>query len=91
MVYNSGCIVEDKCIICNIPLEFKGIYLCEIHTQELTNISHNKGKFQSIILYNPSFNEHCMLCGEWEDRIIINHPDWNYICDKCLFEAQTKY
>lgn len=83
--------MQNKCIICDKLLSVKDIYICETHTSELLNIVNNQKQYSDIIIEHPSFMDHCMICGEWEARKIINYPSWNYICNICLNAAQNIY
>ena len=79
--------MDDKCIICNVKLVHSGVFLCERHTNKL----EDNYKTEENIITTPTFKEHCMICGEWENRIIINYPEWNYICNVCLKNALDNY
>lgn len=78
---------KEKCIICDKELIENGILLCESHTFQLYEIISNN---QDTIT-NPSLREHCMICGEWDNRVIVNFPSWNYICNLCLKRAMKVY
>lgn len=79
--------MDEKCIICDKKLIQSDVFLCERHTKELDN----NFKKEKNIINCPSFKEHCMICGEWKNRAIINYPEWNYVCNICLKNALDKY
>lgn len=82
--------MKERCIICNKELEVKDIYLCQNHTMELQEIRLN-GELDSNIFVNPTFNEHCMICGEWKNREMILIQGSIYICNRCLDSALNEY
>jgi len=75
----------EKCVICEKELYKKKIYLCEEHTEKALEIMQNE------TIKNPKHEHHCAICGEWQNRIIINYPEWLYLCDKCINDAQKSY
>jgi|GEM_PF-1552957 len=79
--------MKEKCYICGIEVSNKGVFLCEEHALELQKCLVNG---ENLIL-KPEFPEHCMICGNWECRIIVNSLGWNYICDECVEYAIKKY
>lgn len=79
--------MKEKCIICDKELTSKGVFLCESDTLKL----YYKLNTKLDIINNPTFKEHCMICGEWENRVIINFPTWNYTCNVCLRRAMNIY
>ncbi len=79
--------MQEKCVICDVRLIYKDVFICESHAKEL----YKKLKKGENIIKLPSFKEHCMICGEWKNRIIINYPSWNYVCNICLKNALNKY
>jgi hypothetical protein len=73
------------CFICN--KESKNVYLCEEHVKELyANLVNGQGRVEE-----PSFSHHCNICGEYENRIIIEHSDNGYFCDIDIIEAYKTY
>ena len=67
-----------ECYICRKRLE-KG-YLCKKHCNELKEMLDRKEN----IIENPTFAHHCLICGEFEDRIIIEYPSVGPFCNKDL-------
>ena len=81
--------MTDKCFICNCLLQKDNIYLCQKHTQELFD-SYSVSSSNNVIQM-PSEKEHCHLCGEYKDRMIIYYKNWFYLCDFCLNDAMKEY
>jgi hypothetical protein len=73
-------VIELKCFICSEHTNEK--YLCQEHCKELYQMLINR----TNIIEKPEFKHHCMICGEYQDRIIINYPTWFYICNKDVLE-----
>lgn len=83
----------DKCFICDKPLEAIDVFLCKKHTiiaLEVLLTGVYKGEKYKIY-ENSQYMQHCGICGEWENRIIINYPKWNYLCDRCIEKAREAY
>lgn len=69
------------------------IFLCKEHTIEALEVLYT-GVFQNKkydIYDKPEFKHHCGICGEWENRIIINFPGWLFLCDRCIEKAREAY
>jgi hypothetical protein len=81
--------MDNECIICNKILDINEVYLCEKHTQGLTQLLQISTS--NIIIHKPDFKYHCMICGEWKNRILVNYPSWCYICDKCIDYSKNIY
>lgn len=79
--------MKEKCMICSKILNTESIYLCENHTFELNRSLKN----ESIVISEPSEREHCQICGEYEDRRIINYMNWFYACNICIEYAYDAY
>jgi hypothetical protein len=74
-----------QCFICSKELP-EG-YLCEAHTKELYDMLQ---KGTNIIL-TPDWNNHCLICGEYVDKIIVDHPNCGPICDRDIREEFERY
>jgi hypothetical protein len=73
------------CFICN--KESKHVHLCEEHAKELyANLVNGQRR-----VVEPSFSHHCNICGEYENRIIIEQSDNGYFCDIDIIEAYMAY
>ncbi len=81
--------MNERCIICDSELRHSGIFICEHHTNVLNNFLEKS--ISEKIIKNPTFKNHCMICGEWENKIIINHPHWNFVCTICFNTANDFY
>lgn len=83
--------MKEKCYICETELDVSGVFICRTHTVELYKILSNEITIKDAIIINPEFIQHCHICGEYENRVIINHPEWFYICNVCLESATKNY
>ncbi|MCL2677878.1 MAG: hypothetical protein FWE85_02360 [Clostridiales bacterium] len=70
-----------QCYICGKELD-KG-YLCEEHRQELKRMIRKKEN----LIENPKFKHHCLICGEFKGRIIIDYPSVGPFCDEEIEDA----
>lgn len=43
------------------------------------------------IVSNPGWGNHCIICGEYEERKIVDLPDCGPICDICIKEESDRY
>ena len=79
--------MPNKCMICDKELEFINVFLCKEHLIEiLIKTNSNTQKIEKA-----TFNEHCQICGNWENRSIWYLDGWFSICNVCLDEARTVY
>lgn len=65
-----------KCFICDKELEAG--FLCDKHAIQLYECL----KSDKHTIHQPDFRYHCQLCGEFENRIIVEYPEYGYFCDK---------
>ena len=65
-----------QCFICGKNLN--NGYLCSVHRQELKEMLRKK---QGIV-ENPTFKHHCLICGAFEGRILIEYPLVGYFCNQ---------
>lgn len=65
-----------ECFICGKKIQ-QG-YFCDEHLKELKEMLY----LEKNIIKNPNERHHCMICGEYQDRVIIEYPNVGYICDK---------
>lgn len=63
-----------ECFVCGKHIE-EGC-LCKEDSELLYNVLHS----QDNIINNPDFRHHCSICGEYENRIIIEYKSV-YYCD----------
>lgn len=85
--------MSEKCFICDTPLSKDGINLCKEHTIAALEVLYT-GKYKDKnynIIENPEFKHHCGICGEWENRTIINYPEWLFLCEKDIEVARKAY
>lgn len=74
-----------ECFIC--ALEVNHSYLCKTHAELLYNmILENIGVIES-----PDWKYHCAICGEHENRRIIELRDGGYFCSECIKKAHKEY
>ena len=73
-----------KCYHCGESATSNTHYLCFECLKKL-EIMLVDGK----IIENPSFIHHCVVCGEYENRKIID--SMIPICDKCVVEELLEY
>ena len=71
--------IKLKCFICSEPTNEN--YLCQEHCNELYKMFINRIN----IIEKPEFKHHCMICREFQKRIIINYHIWCFIYDKDIF------
>jgi hypothetical protein len=74
-----------NCFICNKITE--QVYLCELHANELYKMLKNKER----VIENPDWKVHCLICGEYENRIIVDYPNAGPFCDKDIIESKNSY
>jgi len=73
-----------ECFICSKRIE-KG-YLCKDHANKLyEKLKNREGKIES-----PTWKNHCSICGEHENRTIIEYPPHGYFCDKDIIEEWNR-
>ena len=70
----AACEVEDA------PTE-RGVLLCRGCTRVLLAQLRNPSVGEARVLRAASYAQCCGLCGEWADRIILEHPRWGNVCD----------
>jgi hypothetical protein len=75
----------DKCFICGKVTEDN--YFCIDHAAELHRLLIGKDN----LIKKPDFKQHCHICGEYENREIIEFSNWGYFCDRDIIEAFRKY
>lgn len=68
-----------ECYICANKLENK--YLCTKCYEMVIDMLQSK----SNIVTNPKWEQHCLICGEYKDRIIIDVPNCGPICNRCVY------
>jgi predicted nucleic acid-binding Zn ribbon protein len=81
-----------KCYCCGENITSDTHYYCYNCVKILknmfdTNIADFGGEYFEI-LENPHPSSHCISCGEFENRRII---DVRHICDKCVIEELIAY
>lgn len=77
----------EKCFICKEILSINNAFLCEKHLKEICIEFSIEGN----IIKKPTFDHHCQICGEYENREIISFQNWCYICNQCLSNAMDAY
>ena len=74
-----------KCYCCSQKEKSDAYYYCQDCLFKLKNMfGVNRAVFYNKeykIIENPHHSEHCISCGEFENRRII---DEMFICDKCV-------
>lgn len=74
-----------ECYVCSKKLDKE--YLCE----QCVNLILKMLEANTHVISNPKWENHCLICGEYEDRVIIDVPNCGPICGKCLSEAKRIY
>jgi hypothetical protein len=69
-----------ECFVCSKKL--KNGYLCKEHASELYSMLE-KGEGE---VENPDWKSHCLICGEFEHRRLIDYPSAGPFCDKDIKE-----
>jgi len=81
-----------KCYCCWKNATSETHYYCYECIQKLKLMfDNNKADFGNKyfeILDNPEHYDHCISCGEYENRRII---DIKHVCDKCVIEELIDY
>lgn len=74
-----------ECFVCSKPLSVG--YLCEEHAKVLKErLELGEGIVEAV-----DQRYHCLICGEHENRIIIEYPDCGYFCDIDICEEYSRY
>lgn len=74
-----------ECFVCGKLIE-KG-NLCKEHLEILVEMLK---KGEGILLY-PEWKHHCLICGEYKDRIMVEYPSIGYFCDRDIMLEADKY
>lgn len=74
-----------ECYVCSKELA-EG-YLCEEHSELLYQMLING---QSVIL-NPDWKNHCLICGEYDDRVIVDFSLAGPFCNKDIISEWERY
>lgn len=83
---------EQKCFYCGNKTASNTHYLCYVCVKMLTRFFNDGtalGENKHTIIDNPSFVQHCSICGEHENRRIFNQTI--PICDKCVTDELFDY
>lgn len=74
-----------KCFICS--KEINNGYLCGEHANELYNmLEQRKG-----VINTPDWRHHCLICGEFKERVILDYPQCGLFCDVDIIEEWKRY
>jgi hypothetical protein len=73
------------CYVCSKKLESG--YLCEEHVHELYGML----KSGEGMVEEPRPCHHCNICGEYEDRVIIEHYKFGFFCNFDIYEELSRY
>ena len=65
----------------------RGVYLCRGCTQLLLKILANPALGLARVIRARSYALACEVCGEHENRRIVNHPEWGRVCEVDVREA----
>ena len=74
-----------QCFICAQKL-VEG-FLCKKHSAEL----HKMLELRLGVIDNPKMTHHCLICGEYRDRIIIEYHSVGYFCGRDIEEENNRY
>lgn len=74
-----------ECLVCSKLLEDG--YLCEDHSRELYEML-TKGEGTII---NPDWKSHCLICGEYQERVIVEFPSAGPFCNKDIVSEWERY
>jgi late competence protein required for DNA uptake (superfamily II DNA/RNA helicase) len=69
-----------ECFVCGKVLNSG--FLCDEHAMQLHGMLNNE---ESIVM-DSTWKNHCMICGEYENRRIVYLPDAGYFCEYCILE-----
>jgi predicted nucleic acid-binding Zn ribbon protein len=73
-----------ECYVCGKSLEMG--FLCEEHARILL-VMLEKGEGE---VHDPTWKHHCLICGEYKDRRIVEYPDAGYFCDRDIREEWNR-
>lgn len=65
----------------------RGVFLCRDCTRTLMRLLRNPASGMARMIRSSSYAEACDLCGEHENRRILDHPEWGRICEVDVREA----
>lgn len=65
----------------------RGVYLCQGCTRLLLKQLQNPRLGDARRVRAQSYGQACDLCGEYENRWILAHPEWGRICEVDIREA----
>jgi hypothetical protein len=71
-----------ECFICSEKLKKR--HLCN----QCSNLVDKMLETKSNIIKNPEWINHCLICGEYEERVIVDVSNCGPICDKCIRELR---
>lgn len=74
-----------KCFLCSNKLS-QG-YLCKTHAEELKRMLDMKLN----LIEEPEWKHHCCLCGEYEQRKMVEYGSYAYFCDKDILDEWGRY
>jgi hypothetical protein len=76
---------EMECYVCG--KNTTGQELCLEHVKILvTMLTKGEG-----VISHPDWRNHCAICGEFENRIIVEYPLIGYFCNKDILEIADRY
>jgi hypothetical protein len=73
-----------ECFVCGKHIE-EG-FLCKEDSEMLHEMLHSR---ENIII-NPDFRHHCSICGEYENRIVLEYQAI-YYCDIDIEEEYKRH
>ena len=71
-----------KCYICN---QATNGYICKEHTKLLKKLFEDKVD----VISTPEWKHHCVICGEHEERLIIDY-EGVLLCNICIDDEIQK-
>ena len=62
-------------------------YLCEEHAKILKKmLDEKKG-----IVESPEWMHHCVICSEYQNRVLVEYTQAGYFCDRDINEEWNRY
>jgi len=74
-----------ECFVCSMELN-EG-YLCEKHAKILVEMLEKSDG----IVEMPQWIDHCLICGQYEDRVIVEYPNCGCFCNKDIWAEWDRY
>lgn len=77
----------QKCYCCGIAETTDELFYCYDCLQKMKIMFDNNIN----VIEHPMHQEHCISCGEWENRRIVYPHQATFVCDRCVEREMKKY